>query len=202
MGAWDPNEEYAATTSLSLSDPERRTAVSTSQDDHWAVSIVVPPRGTRGSEFPRFARALMRVMQGPFQMAFQRFGHRMRVQGRPLVALETVGAKSGSRRHAVVGSFPEIAAAVPSSWVVVASNAGSARHPGWFLNLAKNPDQVWITTGNRRIKVRPETLEGAERDRAWQEITSLAPGYGRYLESTDRVIPIVRLRQDEIDPTP
>ncbi|MDQ2912878.1 MAG: nitroreductase/quinone reductase family protein [Chloroflexota bacterium] len=79
---------------------------------------------------------------------------------------------------------------------MVASNAGSARHPGWFLNLAKNPGQVWITTRKRRIKVRPETLEGVERDRAWHEITSLAPGYGRYLEITDRVIPIVRLRQE------
>ena len=84
-------------------------------------------------------------------------------------------------------------------WVVVASNAGSARHPAWFLNMAKNPDQVWITTGKRRIKVRPETLEGAERDRAWQEVASLAPGYGRYLEVTDRVIPIVRLRQETKD---
>jgi len=160
------------------------------------MSIVVPPRGTRGSELPRFARTLMRVTQGPYQMAFRRFGDRMRVQGRPLVGLETVGAKSGARRRAEVGSFPEMAAAVPSSWVVVASNAGSARHPAWFLNLAKNPDQVWVTTGERRIKVRPETLEGAERDRAWQKVTSLAPGYGRYLEITDRVIPIVRLRQE------
>jgi hypothetical protein len=51
-------------------------------------------------------------------------------------------------------------------------------------------------TQSRRQQVRPETLEGAERDRAWQEVTSLAPGYGRYLEVTDRVIPIVRLRQE------
>jgi deazaflavin-dependent oxidoreductase (nitroreductase family) len=160
------------------------------------MAIVVPPRGTRGSKLPTFARALMRVMQGPFHLAFRQFGDRMRVQGRPLVELETVGAKSGSRRQAVVGSFPEIAASVPSSWVVVASNSGSARHPGWFLNLAKKPDQVWVTSGKRRVKVRPETLEGAERDRAWQEVTSLAPGYGRYLEVTDRVIPIVRLRQE------
>jgi deazaflavin-dependent oxidoreductase (nitroreductase family) len=138
----------------------------------------------------------MRVMQGPYQMAFRRFGDRMRVQGRPLIGLETVGAKSGSRRLTVVGSFPEIAAARPSSWVVVASNAGSARHPAWFLNMAKNPDQVWITTGKRRIKVRPETLEGIERERAWHEISSLAPGYGHYVEITDRVIPIVRLRQE------
>src|SRR6266446_6898192 len=44
------------------------------------MSIVVPPRGTRGFELPRFARMLMRVMQGPFHMAFGRFGDRMRVQ--------------------------------------------------------------------------------------------------------------------------
>src|SRR5207249_6273123 len=120
------------------------------------MSIVVPPRGTRGSELPGLARALMRVMQRPYQMAFRRFGDRMRVQGRPLVGLETVGAKSGSRRHAVVGSFHEIAATVPSSWVVVASNAGSARHPAWFLKLAKNPGRVWFRTANGRIQVRPE----------------------------------------------
>ena len=160
------------------------------------MSIVVPPRGTRGSEIAPFALALIRVMQVPFHLAFRQFGDRMRVRGRPLVELETVGAKSGSRRQAVVGSFPEIAAPVPSSWIVVASNAGSARHPAWFLNLAKNPDQVWITSGKHRVKVRPETLEGAEHDRAWKEVTSLAPGYGRYLKVTDRVIPIVRLRQE------
>lgn len=159
------------------------------------MAIVVPPRGTRGSEIPRFARVLMHVMQGPYQMAFRRFGDRMRVQGRSLVELETVGAKTGTRRFAIVGSFPEIAAS-PSSWVVVASNAGSARHPAWFLNLAKHPDQVWIRSGNRRTKVTPETFEGAERDRAWQQVKTLAPGYGRYETITDRIIPIVRLAED------
>lgn len=127
-------------------------------------------------------------------MAFRRFGDRMRVQGRPLVEVETVGAKSGSTRHAVVASFPEISGA--TSWIVVASNSGSARHPAWFLNIAKNPDRVWVTTAKRRIKVTPETLEGADRERTWQEVTSLAPVYGRYTEATDRLIPIVRLRQE------
>lgn len=136
----------------------------------------------------------MRVMQGPFQTAFRRFGDRMRVQGRPLVELETVGAKTGKRRHVILGSFPELAS--PSSWVVVASNSGSARHPGWFLNLAKHPGQVWIWRAKRRTKVRPETLEGPERDGAWREVVSLAPAYGRYGTTTDRKIPIVRLERD------
>jgi deazaflavin-dependent oxidoreductase (nitroreductase family) len=83
---------------------------------------------------------------------------------------------------------------------VVAANAGSARHPAWFLNFAKHPNQVWIRSGTRRIKVTPETFEGAERDRAWQQVTSLAPGYGRYETVTDRVIPIVRLRSESEAP--
>jgi deazaflavin-dependent oxidoreductase (nitroreductase family) len=167
------------------------------------VPIVVPRAGTRGSELPRPVRVLMRVMNDPFRFAFERFGDRMRVQGRPLVELETVGAKTLATRHAILGSFPEIAAesaggasAQVDRWVVVASNSGSARHPGWFLNMAKHPDRVWITSGKRRIKVRPETLEGAERERAWQRVTSLAPGYARYEHTTDRIIPIVRLIAD------
>src|SRR4051812_27233507 len=162
------------------------------------MTIVVPPRGTRGSELPPVVRTLMRVMQRPFHMAFRRFGDRMRVQGRSLVELETVGAKTGVSRHAIVGSFPELAS--PSSWVVVASNSGSARHPAWFLNLAKHPDQVWIGSGKRRTKVTPETLEGAERERTWREIVSLAPGYGRYETITDRIIPIVRLATEGGEP--
>ena len=43
----------------------------------------------------------------------------------------------------------------------------------------------------------PETLEGAVRERAWNEITSLAPGYGRHQENTDRIIPIIRLTAKE-----
>ena len=162
------------------------------------MSIVVPPRGTRGTELPKPVRTLMRVMEGPFHFAFQRFGDRMRVQGRPLLMLETVGGKTGVTRHTVLGSFPDTTSEANASrslerWLVVASNGGSARNPGWFLNLAKQPDRVWIAKGGRRIKVRPETLGGAEREQAWQNITSLASGYAKYPQTTDRTIPIVRL---------
>jgi deazaflavin-dependent oxidoreductase (nitroreductase family) len=171
------------------------------------MPIVVSPRGTRGSELPRLPGPLMSAMQGLFHLAYRMFGDRMRVQGRPLLELETVGAKSGARRHAVLGWFPDTfdgpaqnASESINSWLVVASNAGSARHPAWFLNLAKHPDQVWITLGRRRIKVAPETLDGAEREPAWQQITSLAPGYAGYQQKTDRAIPIVRLRAQREEP--
>jgi deazaflavin-dependent oxidoreductase (nitroreductase family) len=136
--------------------------------------------------------------------AHRSFGDRMRVQGRPLLELETVGGRSGAKRRTVVGWFPDTAGPntnEPShSWLVVASNAGSARHPAWFLNLARHPDQVWITMGQCRTKVTPETLEGTEREQALQQIGSLAPGYAAYQHKTDRAIPIVRLREHQGEP--
>ena len=41
--------------------------------------------------------------------------------------------------------------------------------------------------------MRAESLEGAERGRAWTRLVALAPGYGKYAHDTDREIPIVRL---------
>jgi deazaflavin-dependent oxidoreductase (nitroreductase family) len=143
---------------------------------------------------------VMSAMFGLFHLVFAAFGSRMRVQGRPLLELETIGSRSGARRHSVLGWFPDTSSDPASSAskradrrIVVASNAGAAAHPAWFLNMAKHPDQVWITGGKTRIKVVPETLEGAERERMWNEITSLAPGYAHYKDNTDRIIPIIRL---------
>jgi F420H(2)-dependent quinone reductase len=66
-----------------------------------------------------------------------------------------------------------------ASGIVAGSAGGSARHPGWIFNLAKHPDQVWIEIGNRcsKLKVRPETLDGEERDRIWRQIIGEAPVY-------------------------
>ena len=62
--------------------------------------------------------------------------------------------------------------------------------------MAKNPDRVWAEVAGRRIKVRPETLKGEERNAAFQRIVAAAPGYGAYQAKTDREIPIVRLRPE------
>jgi deazaflavin-dependent oxidoreductase (nitroreductase family) len=117
----------------------------------------------------------------------------MRVQGRPLLLLTTVGAKSGRLRRTLLGRFPNR----DDIWLVVASGAGSAKHPAWYVNMARNPDKVWIEIGKRTLMVAPESLQGAERAEAWQRIVSLAPGYGAYQEQTDREIPVVRLRPAE-----
>jgi len=117
---------------------------------------------------------------------------RMKVQGRPLLLLETVGARSGKRRQTTLGSFPDENPA-RRAWLVVGSAAGAASHPDWCVNLARRPDDVWIAVGGDRLAVRAESLHGAERERAWSRVVALAPGYGKYERDTDREIPIVRL---------
>jgi deazaflavin-dependent oxidoreductase (nitroreductase family) len=140
---------------------------------------------------PRAIQPLAQAGMKLSHLMYQYLGDRMKVQGRPLLELNTVGARSGVPRHATLARFDD--PTHPGSWLVIGSNAGAAEHPAWCYNLAKNPDQVSVTVGKREIEVQPESLEGEERDAAWKEVVSLAPGYGRYERTTDRRIPIIRL---------
>jgi deazaflavin-dependent oxidoreductase (nitroreductase family) len=148
----------------------------------------LPPSGTRGVELPKAIRPLIKSMGWIGSLMF-RLG--LKVQGRPLLRLTTKGAKSGKRRETVLGWFAD--EGNDSSWFVVASNAGSARHPAWAFNLAKNPGDALVDVGDGEFPVEAEVLTGAERDSVWSQVVELAPGYGRYLEKTDREIPILRL---------
>jgi deazaflavin-dependent oxidoreductase (nitroreductase family) len=69
----------------------------------------------------------------------------------------------------------------------------AAKHPAWFINLARNPDQAEIELGGRTTNVTPESLVGPERADAWQRVIKASPGFVRYEQMTDRLIPVVRL---------
>jgi deazaflavin-dependent oxidoreductase (nitroreductase family) len=112
--------------------------------------------------------------------------------GFPVVLLTTRGAKTGQTRTTPVGGFAD----GDNSWLIVASLGGAARHPAWFFNMAKNPDDIWLEVGNERFKVRGQTLEGPERAEALARIAAIAPRYGTYQQKTDREIPIIRLTRE------
>ncbi len=150
------------------------------------MTIEITPKGTHGTEMPRLPGPLMNVTRS-LMLWFARHG------GNRTVILTTTGAKTGRPHTIAVFRFPESGQA----FLVVASNGGSARHPAWFVNIAKHPDQVWAELGKRKFKVRPELLKGAERQAAWQRVIATAPGYDAYQQNTDREIPIVRLVPDE-----
>lgn len=171
----------------------RRTGRGTERIRRTAhVTVEVTRAGTRGREMPRLPRPLLNAMLGLTVMFYRLFGKRARVQGAPLLLLTTVGARSGKVRRTVLGWFPDDG----EGRLVVASFAGSARHPAWYFNMAKHPDQVWIEVGGRKVKVQAELLKGAEREAAWRGIAAQSPGYAAYQQQTDRELPVVRLRPE------
>ncbi len=112
-----------------------------------------------------------------------------RFLGMDLLYLTTTGAKTGQQRVTPLARFPD----GDGAWLVVASAAGSARHPGWYHNVAAHPDQVWIEMGGQRIRVSAEQLDGTRREEAWQRIVASQPRYAGYQRKTDRVLPVIRL---------
>ena len=156
------------------------------------MPVQLTPRGTRGAGFPKMPPWALAVFQFVNIGLFRLFGRRMRVQGRPLLLLTTTGAKTGRRRQTTLGWFPDEDGR-SASWVIVASAAGAAAHPAWYVNLARRPEGASIEVDGRQLAVNAESLHGAERERAWERIVALAPGYGKYAEQTDREIPVVRL---------
>ena len=79
------------------------------------------------------------------------------------------------------------------AWLVIASKGGAPTHPAWFINLAKNPHQVQVQVGNRKLKVNVESLQGVEREKAYERVVAVAKNYAGYRTKTDREIPVIRL---------
>ncbi len=92
-------------------------------------------------------------------------------------------------RTQVLGGFAD----GDDAWLVVASKGGAPTHPAWFINLAKQPDKIWLEVGNRKLAVKAESLTGDERLAAIARIAKIAPRYGAYQNKTDREIPVLRL---------
>lgn len=152
------------------------------------MSVTVTPSGTRGVSYPIPRRLMTLLTRIP--VALQRLsGGRLKMHGQPLLLLTTLGARTGLPRTSMVAQFPQSG----GSTLIVASFGGAAKHPAWYFNLAKHPDQVFIERNGRRIRVQAISLSGAEREAAWQHIVRIAPGFAEYQRQTDREIPVVRL---------
>jgi deazaflavin-dependent oxidoreductase (nitroreductase family) len=151
------------------------------------MTVHVPPRGTRGMRFPRF---LARLGNRFMVRQFRRGGARTR-GGVATLMLETVGAKSGETRQAVLGFLPE----GDDAWLVIAALAGAARNPAWLHNLASRPDASVRFDDGRQVDVHAETLQGADLDAAWERISKDAPEFVGYRSTTDRELSVVRLRR-------
>jgi len=79
-------------------------------------------------------------------------------------------------------------------FLVWGTGSGSRTDPDWFRNL-RAATQARVEIGTRGVAVRPEVLEGGERDRVWREVVlAQVPGVARYEAKAGRVIPVALLR--------
>ena len=108
--------------------------------------------------------------------------------GLPVLLLRTVGRKSGEERTAALVYLRD-----GDNLVVVASNGGSDRSPGWFFNLQKNPE-VGVQIGRHRTRMRARVADPQERVRLWPLVNrNNSNRYDGYQAKTKRQIPIVIL---------
>jgi deazaflavin-dependent oxidoreductase (nitroreductase family) len=121
------------------------------------------------------------------------------VGGHRALLLTTRGRRSGRDRTVAL-----IYAWSGSDLVVVASNGGSDRHPGWYWNITADP-RVSVQTGRRRFPAAARIASGEERALLWplanRKNRGLAPlvhpgskgRYDVYQRHTNREIPVVVL---------
>lgn len=107
------------------------------------------------------------------------------VQGRPIVVVTVIGAKSGRPRR-----VPLMRVEHEGSYLAVASKGGAPEHPQWTASIRKHPDQVTVLDGTTEIPVTSRELSGQERDTWWQRGVDAFPPYAEYQTKTDRLIPV------------
>lgn len=109
----------------------------------------------------------------------------------PILLLTTSGRKTGKRR-----TVPLQYLAQGETLIVVASNGGSPKHPGWFFNLQAQPRaEVHIGREHRTVQAHQATAE--ERENLWPKVVELSSGYGDYQRRTTREIPLMILESTQ-----
>ncbi len=108
--------------------------------------------------------------------------------GLPVLLLRTIGRKSGQERTAALVYLQD-----GDDLVVVASNGGSDRPPGWFFNIQSSPD-VGVQIGRQRTRMRARIADSQQRTRLWPLVNqNNSNRYDGYQAQTKRQIPLVIL---------
>ena len=131
----------------------------------------------------------VRVHDGLYQRSNGWVGHR--IPGAPnSLLLHTVGAKTALPRTNSLSYARD-----GDSYLVVASNGGDRRSPGWYHNLKAAP-RVEINVGPKRFAAIARAILPDDPDyaRLWQIVNANnANRYDAYQARTDRGIPVIRL---------
>jgi len=110
-----------------------------------------------------------------------------RVVGRNILLLGTVGRRSGTERRT-----PLYFARAGEDYLIVASNGGDERYPGWWYNIRSNP-RVKVQDGRRVRECSAHEVGRDEAEVLWPRLFAVYGGYRRYREQTRRPLTMFRL---------
>lgn len=132
---------------------------------------------------------VLKLHQLLYERSGGRVGHRM--VGVPTLLLRSTGRRSGKQRcNALVYAKDGV------DYVLVASNGGSDRSPGWFFNVGEQP-AVEVQVARDAAPGTARILESGDPDydRLWRLVNEKNHGrYDAYQAGTERAIPLVVVR--------
>jgi deazaflavin-dependent oxidoreductase (nitroreductase family) len=106
--------------------------------------------------------------------------------GSSMLLLTTTGARTGQTRTSPMMFVPR-----PDGVMVIASNNGSERHPGWYRNLGAHP-AVTVELPGETFTGTARTAVGDERTALWAELVGSFPFFVDHQRTAgDREIPLV-----------
>ena len=105
-------------------------------------------------------------------------------QGRPVIVLTSVGAKSGKLRKT-----PLMRVEHDGEYAVVASLGGAPKHPVWYYNLVANP-HVELQDGPVKKDYQAREVHGEEYETWLKRAVEAWPDYAEYQKKTTRIMPI------------
>jgi deazaflavin-dependent oxidoreductase (nitroreductase family) len=129
---------------------------------------------------------LLTVHQRLYERTGGRLGHRL--IGVPSALLRTTGRRSGEPRTSAL-----VYARDGRDYLVVASNGGADRPPGWLFNVEAKPD-VELQVGRLRFPATARVVTAGDPSypRLWEAVNANNHGrYLRYQTRTERKIPVV-----------
>ena len=117
-----------------------------------------------------------------------------RFVGQNILILSTMGRRTGQRRSTLLYYVQD-----GEDYVVIASNGGDDRYPGWWYNIRANPD-VEIEVGRSRIPCKAEPVREADRRPLFVKLAHVCSGYTKYEQRTSRELTVFRLRARAMRP--
>ncbi len=129
---------------------------------------------------------LLTLHQRLYQSTDGRLGHR--IIGVPCLLLRTTGRRTGQTRTSAL-----VYARDGQDYVLVASNGGSDRPPGWLYNLEARPGaEIQVGRIRSRASVRVLRPDDPDYARLWKLVNDNNHGrYNQYQTRTRRPIPLV-----------